>query len=530
MSAQTILVIDDSATIRRMVDSHLSQEGYRVVLAPDGESGIEAAKEIGPDLILLDHQLPGTTGLQICRQIIADPECSHIPFVVSSTLRKQAYVEYMDVPNVVDSLPKPFKPDLLKMTVANALETGSMIVSSQANGTAVPEVVESTEQTALSGDFTCFGVREIIDFLNNGRQQGVLEIETKHDRLYFHLGDGRIQGVSSPSFDAESVAAQLPESIAELAPLLQFTMSTGTSTRVDGLVELMNNKVIDARLLRSLLRHQAAILTRFCFLSKPSAFSFHSGSSAPALFHKAAVDSCLAALLIDGAVSEMKDPHAAGNGEVRAWVRNSIRGQNLDRTGLAARHVQLLSLLSSTPVTSGDLADRSGLPLGEVEAVMEGFQLAEWVEASAAIQSRTLIAFEPNPQNSAVIRSVIEDPDSGWTGHVVRDDFSLQLLLKRKQPDALLVAVAGAEQLDVPDSVSRMRDAGVPPLLLILPVDNSDHALAPELSEQQTLASPFTANELRQTLEQLEPADGQAVVTQPSKSLSAPVPETAGAH
>ena len=110
MTTQTVLVIDDSATIRKMVDSHLSQEGYRVVLAANGELGVSMAQEIRPDLILLDHQLPGTTGLEVCRKIIQLPECRFIPFVVSSTLRKQAYVEYMDVPNVVDSLPKPFKP------------------------------------------------------------------------------------------------------------------------------------------------------------------------------------------------------------------------------------------------------------------------------------------------------------------------------------------------------------------------------------------------------------------------------------
>ncbi|MCA9079092.1 MAG: response regulator, partial [Planctomycetaceae bacterium] len=131
MSTRTILVIDDSATIRKLVDTHLSEEGYRVVLAPTAEQGLVLAREVRPDLILLDHQLPGTTGLAVCQQIIQFPECVSTPFVVSSTLRKQAYAEYLEIPNVVDSLHKPFQPELLKMTVSNALETGSLIVSSQ---------------------------------------------------------------------------------------------------------------------------------------------------------------------------------------------------------------------------------------------------------------------------------------------------------------------------------------------------------------------------------------------------------------
>ncbi|MCP4505456.1 MAG: DUF4388 domain-containing protein, partial [Fuerstiella sp.] len=180
----------------------------------------------------------------------------------------------MDVANVVDSLPKPFTPELLKMTVANALEVGAMIVSSQSNGTAVPEVVGETDQPALAGDFRWLGLREVIDFLNNGRKDGMLEVETERNRICFFLKDGRIQGVVSPSFDAAEVADQLPASMKELSPLLQFTMSSGTSTQVDGLVELMDKKVLDPRMLRTLLRHQAAVLTRYCFLNNPASFSF----------------------------------------------------------------------------------------------------------------------------------------------------------------------------------------------------------------------------------------------------------------
>ena len=324
MSTPVILVIDDSATIRKMVDSHLSQEGYRVVLAPTGEQGIEMAREILPDLILLDHQLPGTTGIEVCRRILTYPECQKIPFLVSSTLRKQAYIEYMDVPNVVDSLPKPFKPELLKTAVANALETAAMIVASQTNGTAVPEVVGATDQPAFSGDLRWLGLREVIDFLNNGRKEGLLEVETSKNRVCFFLRDGRIQGVVSASFDPATVASQLPESMKDLSALLQFTMSSGGTTQVDGLVELMDRKVLDPRMLRTLLRAQAAVLTRYCFLNSPLSFSFLPQRTPPAIFRKAAIDSCLAAILIDGSVM-VGAPADASRGGDSGWVKNNLK-------------------------------------------------------------------------------------------------------------------------------------------------------------------------------------------------------------
>jgi len=109
MNDKTILVIDDSATIRKLVDTHLSPVGYRVVLAPNAEDGLRLAAELKPDLILLDHQLPGTTGYDVCCQLVKSPELKRIPVVVSSTLRKKAYAEYIDLDNVVDMLPKPYR-------------------------------------------------------------------------------------------------------------------------------------------------------------------------------------------------------------------------------------------------------------------------------------------------------------------------------------------------------------------------------------------------------------------------------------
>ena len=90
MSDKTILVIDDSSTIRRLVDSTLSRAGYSVALAPTAEDGVRMADELRPDMILLDHQLPGTTGFDVCQQLLSLPDLGQIPVVISSTLRKKS--------------------------------------------------------------------------------------------------------------------------------------------------------------------------------------------------------------------------------------------------------------------------------------------------------------------------------------------------------------------------------------------------------------------------------------------------------
>ena len=193
MSEKKVLLIDDSATIRRLVDSELSAAGYFVMLAPTAEEGIEKAASEQPDLIILDHQLPGTTGYEVCCKLLANPVTAGIPIVASSTLRKKAYSEYVDCDNVVDMLPKPYKPEVLVATVENAMDTAAMIVKSQSDGSAVPEVIDEQGEADLSGSFGCFGLREVIDLINNGSKTGLLEVVTADFRVYIFSDRGRIQ-------------------------------------------------------------------------------------------------------------------------------------------------------------------------------------------------------------------------------------------------------------------------------------------------------------------------------------------------
>ena len=177
MSQRSVLVIDDSATIRRLVDTTLGPVGYSVLMAATAEEGVQLAEQARPDVIVLDHQLPGTTGVDVCQQLLARDSLKDIPIIASSTLRKKAYIEYADCPNVVDMLPKPYTGELLITTVANVLDTASMVVDSQREGTAVPEVIQAVDEVTLSGDFSSFSLRAVLDFLNNANQSGALEIE-----------------------------------------------------------------------------------------------------------------------------------------------------------------------------------------------------------------------------------------------------------------------------------------------------------------------------------------------------------------
>lgn len=81
MSKQTILVVDDEQDLLDLIEYNLRQEGYDVILAEDGQEGIQKAREHSPDLVLLDIMMPQMDGIEVCDRMREDPELSHIPII-----------------------------------------------------------------------------------------------------------------------------------------------------------------------------------------------------------------------------------------------------------------------------------------------------------------------------------------------------------------------------------------------------------------------------------------------------------------
>ncbi len=79
---KTILIIDDQPFFITMQQNMLQRQGYRVVSASNGTEGLAQAKKHKPDIILLDVEMPGVDGIEVCRQMKEDPELKHIPVII----------------------------------------------------------------------------------------------------------------------------------------------------------------------------------------------------------------------------------------------------------------------------------------------------------------------------------------------------------------------------------------------------------------------------------------------------------------
>lgn len=76
-----ILLVEDNEMNRDMLSRRLMRKGYEVIIAVDGQEGVEAAKNELPDLILMDLSLPVLDGWDATRQLKAFPQTQHIPII-----------------------------------------------------------------------------------------------------------------------------------------------------------------------------------------------------------------------------------------------------------------------------------------------------------------------------------------------------------------------------------------------------------------------------------------------------------------
>src|SRR5690606_11201053 len=120
-SKNTILVVDDEADIRELIEYNLKREGYEVITAENGVEAIEQAKKHFPQLILLDIMMPEMDGIEACRVIRSLPEFKDT-FIVFLTARGEEYSEVSGF-NVGadDYIAKPVKPRILMSRIAALL-------------------------------------------------------------------------------------------------------------------------------------------------------------------------------------------------------------------------------------------------------------------------------------------------------------------------------------------------------------------------------------------------------------------------
>ncbi len=83
---KTILLIEDEPTLQKRIEEALAKEGYQIENAMDGETGLQKAKELKPELIILDIILPKKDGFEVLKELKQDESTKNIPVVILTNL------------------------------------------------------------------------------------------------------------------------------------------------------------------------------------------------------------------------------------------------------------------------------------------------------------------------------------------------------------------------------------------------------------------------------------------------------------
>jgi diguanylate cyclase (GGDEF)-like protein len=117
-----ILIADDDLETIDLIEMTLGMDKYEIVKSYDGASVLKKAKEIKPDLILLDGDMPNLTGFEVCAKLKKDHSTRYIPVIIITGTRTKIYDKIIGLQiGADDYMIKPFDPSELRVRVAQAI-------------------------------------------------------------------------------------------------------------------------------------------------------------------------------------------------------------------------------------------------------------------------------------------------------------------------------------------------------------------------------------------------------------------------
>jgi len=117
---KTIVVVEDSPSVRETIAFILGAEGYQVRSASNGEEGLSLAAELEPRVVLTDAMMPGMDGFELCRQLKANPDHAEICVIMLTSMGQIIDRERADEVGVDHFVTKPFDEDEILRLLENA--------------------------------------------------------------------------------------------------------------------------------------------------------------------------------------------------------------------------------------------------------------------------------------------------------------------------------------------------------------------------------------------------------------------------
>ncbi|MBE0596041.1 MAG: response regulator [Desulfuromonadales bacterium] len=410
-----ILVVDDSPTVRRLAELILSQQGYSVHTAEDGEKGLKMAQEILPDVILVDFIMPRMNGHTFCREVRANPATREIPLILISSKGEKVGGAFSEQFGVVDTFSKPFEPDDLVQKLAEVLRAhprqgsapplpplSASHVAAAAEGEMVSEILERFEKMVrgyfqkdfpllmknvltdtllengvikggglvFSGDLGRIPLPDVLNFAGNSRLSGRLSVFSREIFGEIFLDAGRFVFATVSRKEGSQFLTDLIAADGKLtAQALQQAVREGFSRNTSvGRILVENGLLTDPELMGYLQRHAQDAFN--IVLEVTQGQFFLEQESLPPYLQDITFRLPLTHVLLDGlrqldekqlAASEFKD-------EGMVLVRLITNEDALESFALGEKELQVFAIIDGRR-SMAEIVRASGLPPLEVKRI-----------------------------------------------------------------------------------------------------------------------------------------------------------------
>ena len=230
----TILIIDDEMITRTTLAALLESPNYRVEMAEDGIQGLELAKQINPDVILLDVMMPRMNGYDVCKRIRLDPQIGEVPVIMITALDDTDARLNGLMAGADDFLSKPFDSLELKIrlhTLRHVDRYRHLLDERGKLNEALSELSEKNEELrALS--------RQVLNVQEDERRRVAVELHDEIGQLLTGLKLILERG-------KEDAASALPEARAVVNELLQHVREMSLNLRPSALDDLGLSAALD---------------------------------------------------------------------------------------------------------------------------------------------------------------------------------------------------------------------------------------------------------------------------------------------
>jgi CheY-like chemotaxis protein len=319
MAGETILVVDDSPTICKLVELTLTKAGYRVETTRTGEDGVAAAQTCRPQLILLDYLLPDMKGDDVCRAISGNVRLATVPVIVMSAKGEDISECFAVMPNVVNIISKPFSPEALLAVVNHTIEkagpestaalpptesdsridlTTLMTGEVRHDGRAepAPEVA-----TALAGDLAVVSIADVLLLLQDRGYTGTVNLTHGRAQMDIYLGQGRVEFAGAHGVAEEFLLGSF---LVRGGYLSQATLARALDERKEGGellgAYLCGRGLLSPANLRKAMVKQTAALVYESLRWGSGRFTFRPLAELPATAREAALGLAVDGLILEG--------------------------------------------------------------------------------------------------------------------------------------------------------------------------------------------------------------------------------------